>query len=85
MCFTKSVSHLHAILLRSQIFSVLSWLPETILLQSPKNLAAKTLPLCPVKVLFKKHGISISNYINFSLTSLKKELATKYKPNASAV
>jgi hypothetical protein len=46
---------------------------------------SKTLPLCPVKVLFKKHGISISNYINFSLTSLKKELATKYKPNASAV
>jgi hypothetical protein len=48
-------------------------------------LAAKTLPLCPVKVLFKKHGISISKYVNFSLTSLKKELATKYKPNASAV
>jgi hypothetical protein len=38
-----------------------------------------------IQVLFKKHGISISNYINFSLTSLKKELATKYKPNASAV
>jgi hypothetical protein len=40
----------HALLLRSQILSVRSWLPETTLDGSPKNLAAITFPEWPVRV-----------------------------------
>ena len=40
----------HALLLRSHILSVRSWLPETTLDGSPRNLAAITFPEWPVRV-----------------------------------
>merc|ERR1719180_197623 len=41
---------MHALLRRSQTLRVLSWLPLTTLVASPRNLAESTLPECPVKV-----------------------------------
>lgn len=50
----KNCFHLHALLLRSHIFNVLSWLPETTLEASePINFAVITLFWCPVKVCCK--------------------------------
>ena len=47
------VFSLQDLLCRSHIFRVLSWLPETTLLLSPRNLAARTFPLWPVRVCCK--------------------------------
>lgn len=51
--YLKFKENLHALRLRSQIFRVLSWLPETTKPFSPRNLADITLLPCPVKVCFK--------------------------------
>lgn len=47
------LNHLQDLLCRSQILRVLSWLPETTLKLSPRNLAARTFPLWPVSVCCK--------------------------------
>ena len=57
------VVNLQALLWRSQIFSVRSWLPETTLYASPKNLAAITLPLWPVNVCCNSWKIHLLKFI----------------------
>lgn len=49
----KKIRHLQTLLLRSQIFRVRSWLPDTTLFGSPINFAAKTFALWPVSVCCK--------------------------------
>jgi hypothetical protein len=49
-CWKLMKFNSHALLLRSQILSVRSWLPETTLDGSPRNLAAITFPEWPVRV-----------------------------------
>lgn len=53
---TIACRYLQALLLRSQIFRVRSWLPLTTLEASPKNLAAITFPECPVSVCWKERS-----------------------------
>lgn len=58
--------HLHALLLRSHIFKVLSWLPVTTLEGSPRNFAAITFPEWPVRVCCNKikHISNTVLYVN---------------------
>lgn len=67
-------SYLHDLLCKSQIFRVLSWLPETTLLLSPRNLAARTFPLWPVKVCCR----TLSRFVRSAAVYLQKLFSTTF-------
>lgn len=66
----NNIMHSHALMRRSYIFSVRSWLPVTTLLGSPMNLAAITLAQCPVSVCWNNDNIHVLLYYNVTRTEI---------------